>query len=217
VTEKRCSKCGETKPTDAFHKHKGHGDGLASECKLCSSIAGKAWYAANLDKARAGNKASRGAHLEARTEYYKRWCAANPDKVKANCAAWRLDNLDRKKEMDRAYGAAHREQIKEKKKRWYLANYDMVVASLHVRRALKVATGGKVTAKEWAALVESYGGRCLRCGATDKKLTLDHVVPLSKGGRNTIDNAQPLCKSCNCSKKANIIDYRIGRENVSYA
>jgi 5-methylcytosine-specific restriction endonuclease McrA len=40
-------------------------------------------------------------------------------------------------------------------------------------------------------------------------LTEDHVVPLSLGGSNDIDNIQPLCKSCNSSKRGRHIDYRL--------
>lgn len=40
---------------------------------------------------------------------------------------------------------------------------------------------------------------CVWCGATDN-LTLDHIVPLSKGGDNRIDNLQILCRSCNAKK-----------------
>lgn len=53
----------------------------------------------------------------------------------------------------------------------------------------------------------AYGYRCLRCGE-QKTLTVDHVVPLTKGGANAICNIQPLCRSCNARKKTHSIDYR---------
>jgi len=52
-----------------------------------------------------------------------------------------------------------------------------------------------------------HGNSCLKCGS-NYKLALDHIIPVSKGGRNCIENLQPLCKNCNSSKGSNIVDYR---------
>jgi len=43
------------------------------------------------------------------------------------------------------------------------------------------------------------GMACLKCGAKDS-LTIDHVVPLSKGGDNQDGNLQSLCHRCNSAK-----------------
>ena len=42
---------------------------------------------------------------------------------------------------------------------------------------------------------------CKHCGSR-KNLTIDHIVPESKGGKMTMENAQTLCKSCNSRKGA---------------
>ena len=41
---------------------------------------------------------------------------------------------------------------------------------------------------------------CQYCGLTTKDLTLDHVVPKSRGGSHTWDNLVSACKSCNHRK-----------------
>jgi 5-methylcytosine-specific restriction endonuclease McrA len=46
-------------------------------------------------------------------------------------------------------------------------------------------------------------GTCYYCGVkvTHRQLTMDHIVPLSRGGRSTKDNLVPSCKDCNNKKK----------------
>lgn len=46
-------------------------------------------------------------------------------------------------------------------------------------------------------------GRCYYCRGSfpPKTLTMDHVVPLSRGGRSTKGNVVPACKECNNKKK----------------
>jgi len=52
---------------------------------------------------------------------------------------------------------------------------------------------------QWTALKQWWGG-CAYCGVTDKPLQRDCVLPLSRGGRYTLDNIVPACRSCNTSK-----------------
>lgn len=52
----------------------------------------------------------------------------------------------------------------------------------------------------WRGLViELLGGLCFIC-KTDKKIEIDHIIPLYKGGKNTISNVQLLCNSCHIEK-----------------
>lgn len=50
---------------------------------------------------------------------------------------------------------------------------------------------------------EKHGFACVTCG-TKKQLTVDHIIPISKGGGNDFENLQTMCKSCN-SRKGNRI------------
>ena len=53
----------------------------------------------------------------------------------------------------------------------------------------------------WRALLQK--GVCHYCGKKfpASELTMDHVVPLSRGGRSTKGNIVPCCKNCNNGKK----------------
>lgn len=43
-------------------------------------------------------------------------------------------------------------------------------------------------------------GYCRR-SAPPKELTMDHIVPLARGGKSTKGNVVPACKTCNTAKK----------------
>lgn len=77
----------------------------------------------------------------------------------------------------------------------------MVVTPLEVR----------ITLSQWNEIKARYSNCCVRCKKRTE-LTLDHVVPLSRGGLSTVDNIQPLCQRCNNEFKGDkIIDYRKGK------
>ena len=56
-----------------------------------------------------------------------------------------------------------------------------------------------LTDEQWAALKAAWAG-CAYCGAVDRPLQRDCVLPLSNGGRYTLGNIVPACDSCNASK-----------------
>lgn len=55
-----------------------------------------------------------------------------------------------------------------------------------------------LTDAQWAALQEAWGG-CAYCGASGP-LQKDCLLPISRGGRYTLANVVPACRSCNASK-----------------
>jgi len=77
----------------------------------------------------------------------------------------------------------------------------------HERRTHLGFTPRPYTPEEWQALCDRHDNRCARCGS-DEPLTVDHIIPVSKGGLNNIENIQPLCRSCNSSKGVDDTDYR---------
>ena len=56
-----------------------------------------------------------------------------------------------------------------------------------------------LNAAQWTALAAAWGG-CAYCGGTAQPLQRDCVLALSRGGRYTLDNVVPACRSCNTSK-----------------
>lgn len=59
--------------------------------------------------------------------------------------------------------------------------------------------------KIFQELLHKYNFMCCWCGTKEKsKLTIDHIIPTSKGGSDEIGNLQILCRSCNSKKGAKI-------------
>lgn len=68
------------------------------------------------------------------------------------------------------------------------------------RRSRRVAAASNdLTSEHWLAIRLAWAG-CAYCGTTTAALQRDCVLPISRGGRYTLDNVVPACRSCNTSK-----------------
>lgn len=59
---------------------------------------------------------------------------------------------------------------------------------------------------------ERAKNRCELCGISgaEKRLDVDHIVPVNKGGKTVVENLQALCRTCNSQKRdTSSIDYRL--------
>lgn len=141
----------------------------------------------------------------------------NREDVKSRKSAWAKAHrpilTDKQKEDARRrasiWAKEHPERANDRSRKWAKAHPEYGVMKSHKRRAM-LSGSGVYKVSEWRALKKFYDFTCLDCGRREPeiKLTVDHVVPVSKGGANTIDNIQPLCLSCNDKKGIKVIDFR---------
>ena len=124
----------------------------------------------------------------------------DPAKRKASYQAWAKRNPDRVYEIHRRYVEANADKVLA----WRRAHHKSpkTYAANARRRALRSAATTYVVTKR--DLRRIYSAPCWACGSSDQ-VQWDHVIPLSRGGAHGIGNALPLCKSCNCSKHAQLL------------
>jgi 5-methylcytosine-specific restriction endonuclease McrA len=92
-----------------------------------------------------------------------------------------------------------------------------LAANRRRRARIRSADSPGVLERDWCRLVERYRGSCAYCGQREQ-LTMDHVVPISRGGRHAIGNVLPACFPCNASKRDDFLAaWRIGRGTQRFA
>jgi 5-methylcytosine-specific restriction endonuclease McrA len=144
---------------------------------------GHKYYLKNRKRILARNKAWNAAHTEAMLIISKNWTKNNPEAALERFRKYQRNNREACRARCRVYAKAHPEVFKAIKQK---------------RRTAKTLAGGSFTAEQWNALCKQHHNRCLDCGKK-RKLTADHVIPVSKGGTSDISNIQPLCGPCNSS------------------
>lgn len=189
--KRTCSKCHGERPALMFHKGQ-------SKCKFCRSKENKEYRITRKEKIK---------------QYKKEYKEKFPERVKASQKKYRDKHEDDFKRYKRDFYLRHGYwadpgNTKERSRKYRREHPEIVKACYLKYKEQKLRNGGKHTAKEWRKLVSYFEYKCVSCRLKPKKLEKDHVIPVSVGGSNSIENIQPLCRACNCKKRNNYIDYR---------
>jgi len=196
---KVCSTCKQSKPLDAFCMNKSSKDGRFYQCRSCKSEYSAAY-------------AAQPGVAERRREYIAAYQQRPDVRERRRAAAKDFKRKLRSTEEGRAKNAAavrtwrernpetarlRRNIAKQKRKALQLGNDSRQVTTADVRRLLSQP--------------------CVNCESREH-IHIDHIIPLSRGGRHAIGNLQPLCSFCNLSKNNSLqIEWRLRQLQVAEA
>lgn len=150
------------------------------------------------------------------------WVASNPERVLANARRHQWSDTGRayRQTYQREHLAERRQWARENRRRaseryraywksWAEANQEVLGFAARTRRSRKRNNGGGpwigVSLRDWQRLVRRYRGCCAYCGVLASPVSMDHVIPLVKGGRHSIGNVLPACSYCNSTKHAMLL------------
>lgn len=193
MPDKYCSRCNNWLDPSEFGSNKSNKDGLQHWCKLC-----KNGY----------QRKHRKYNPEKEKEYQDRFYQRHPEKAKAQKERWKAHG----KEWNRSHLDHRNDYLSQHRKE----NPEMYQQYRQNYRANKNNVPGEFTAEQFERVKEIFDYCCASCGQHESEcgtLAADHVIPLTPRdgqiqGTNSIENIQPLCRSCNSSKTNTHQDFR---------
>lgn len=188
---KTCARCGAGKSLEEFNRDKSKVDGRCSTCRECSRQRSAQWYADNTER---------------HNEYGRRRYADDPAPTRIARDRWNARNAERKRQTDRAWYEANKERMGDFRRAWRDANRERMYASNQKRQRVINERREPVRREDtWAR----DNGLCQLCGEPIDRdlayphhgsLTLDHIVPLARGGLHEPTNVQLAHHGCNMRK-----------------
>ena len=180
----------------------------------------KIYYAAHREERLAKQLEYAKSHREENNMREKRRREAHPRRHARLKKEEYKRNIEKRRKANNLYNFEHRFEKAAASRAWRLKHprwaKTLSIESKHIYRARLANAEGRFTLKQFRELCKKYKYTCICCGKTEdqlfdiqRMLVPDHVVPISKGGSNFIDNIQPLCHA--------IKGGRGGRPDVIYA
>lgn len=203
MVEKHCSLCGSL--FDAYHFNQSL---CSDECREKARRAAKDKYK-KTEKGRLSNErwVKSKRRKENELNYRQKERARQLAVIRARRYLERHpEAVEKKLECDRKYSKTeHGKSVRTENIRKYRQTEKGRICQKNHKYKSRNGAAGKVDLRAWGEKLKEYEGKCAICGSADD-ITIDHIIPLSKGGTNDISNLQPLCRSCNCSKGAKYED-----------
>jgi len=113
--------------------------------------------------------------------------------------------IERIKEYRKEYYKKNKDRLNKLVNDWRVKNREKFNELIRKRYLKKKKLIHAFTYEQWVSMKNATNGICPSCNTFvgTEKLTLDHIFPISKaeeGRIYTINDIQPLCKSCNSKK-----------------
>lgn len=157
-------------------------------------------------KHRAAVRAWRARNVEYEREYRKQYHAANRDARNADCRARYWKDPEKARERVCEYYHENREACLERNRQWVKDN-PLARRAIKRRRYAAIGREARFTQAEFDKMAEMQDGLCFWTGdPLDDTVQIDHVVPVSRGGRHGMENLVLCNRYANLAKRAKMPD-----------